>query len=666
MRVPLFRIARLVPAILMAARVLTAQDSPKDVGGFQTQGFVTTGYRFVDTHGYEPKYEELFDLNGGFRVLDIGIYGHAKPGKDAFADDYSLTVSGLGGDPFTTAQLMLRKTRLYDLRASFIQTHYYWNRNDDVSSNGFTAITSNHDWATVRKLGSFDFNIHATSNLRFSFEYYRNTRDGVNFTTRTMDYFGSSSSWGSFARANPYYLMAPINENANRVAGGIDYTRRRWTFHYRVGFQVFDDAVDGQNLVTNQRSINTNDPATASELLGAASWVDTRKLTTPISEFTYDGRVDRHLELHGGYTYYRYSGPASLDFSANGTARTNSGGTAFAPYQFSMSARAFDKEPNHIIDQGLSYKVNDTWQLFADYRYTRLNVDASAQFNSIATGVPASGTSFNEWRIGTSTLDLRAAFTPMPDLVVNAGVRLMKNDVEYLDSGIADPTRTKRIKTAWPMVNAFYQPAKNLSIRGDIDEINTGTFYTRISPRTDIGGRLVVRYQPIEKVTIDNALVIRNMRLVAADYRSSVRGNSSTVTWEGNPRLYLYGGFSYESFFASDFTSFIRGPAPLTSAIRDQTVSRIWQGGIKLKPIQNLAVDFAGNYIRTNGLGEISGEPPLYGPVTFPYASGYVHYNFPHYGELGVQLQRTYYIEQIITANNFSANILLLTWKWSF
>jgi len=30
-----------------------------------------------------------------------------------------------------------------------------------------------------------------------------------------------------------------------------------------------------------------------------------------------------------------------------------------------------------------------------------------------------------------------------------------------------------------------------------------------------------------------------------------------------NPRLYLYGGFSYESFFASDFTSFVRGPAPL-------------------------------------------------------------------------------------------------------
>ena len=666
MRMPHSRIDVVVLAILSTALPLTAQNEPATIGGFQTQGFLTTGYRFVDTQGYEPKYQELFDLNAGFRVLDAGVYGHAKVGTDIFADDYSLTVSGLGGDPFTTAQFTLRKTRLYDLRASFLESHYYWNRNDNVTANGFTAITSNHDWATVRKLGTFDFNIHATSNLRFSAEYYRNTRDGETFTTQTMDYFGSSSAWGSFARANPYYLIAPINQNANRIAGGVDYTRRSWNFHYRIGYQVFDDAVNGQNLITDQRSINTNDPATASELLGATSWVDSRKLTTPISEFTYDGKIHHRLELHGGYTFYRYSGPAALDFSASGTARTNSAGTAFAPYQFSMSARAFDKEPNHIVDQGLSYKLNDTWQLFADYRYSRINVDAAGQFQSIANDVLSSGTSFNSWRIGTSTLDLRAAFTPAPNFLVNAGVRLMKNDVEYLDTGIADPTRTKRIKTAWPTVTAYYQPSRQISIRGDIGEVNTGTFYTRISPTTDVGGHVVVRFQPVQKLSIDNALVIRNMKLVATDYRSSVRGNSSTVTWEWNPRFYVYGGFNYESFFASDFTTFIRGPAPLTNTMRDQTVSRIWQGGIRMKPLHSLVIDFAGNYIRTNGLGEISGESPLYGPVTFPYASGSVHYIFPHYGELGVQLQRTYYIEQIITANNFSANILLVTWRWSF
>ena len=96
---------------------------------------------------------------------------------------------------------------------------------------------------------------------------------------------------------------APINQNANRIAGRVDYTRSGWNLHYRIGYQLFDDSVDGQNLVANQRSVNTNDPATASELLGSASWVDSRKLTTSISEFTYDGKINRRLELHGGYTF---------------------------------------------------------------------------------------------------------------------------------------------------------------------------------------------------------------------------------------------------------------------------------------------------------------------------------------------------------------------------
>jgi hypothetical protein len=40
--------------------------------------------------------------------------------------------------------------------------------------------------------------------------------------------------------------------------------------------------------------------------------------------------------------------------------------------------------------------------------------------------------------------------------------------------------------------------------------------------------------------------------------------------------------------------------------------------------------------------------------------------NFPKAGRLSVDLQRTYYIEQIITANNFQANLLTLRWTRDF
>ena len=349
--------------VLMAVPIAVfAQDDgkPVSIGGFENQGSVTTGYRFTDVKGYRPKFNEMFDLNSGFRMLDFSLFGKAQDGANRFADNYSLTSSGLGGDPFASTQFTVRKNHLYDLRVNFRQSHYYWNRNDAAAlPNALHGLTSNHDWATVRKLGSVNLLIHATDKLRFSFEYYRNTRDGVTDTTRPVDYFGSSATWGAFARANPYYLVAPLSESSNRVTGGLDYTRGGWNLHYRVGYQRFEDAIHGANVGSPERSINIDDRNTAKELVNGVSWLDSRKLSTPVSEFSYTGKVAPKLEARGGYIFYRYRGPAALDMSMDGSARTNSAGTTDAAYLVSLTTRANVTEPNNVVDQGFTYKVND-------------------------------------------------------------------------------------------------------------------------------------------------------------------------------------------------------------------------------------------------------------------------------------------------------------------
>jgi hypothetical protein len=70
--------------------------------------------------------------------------------------------------------------------------------------------------------------------------------------------------------------------------------------------------------------------------------------------------------------------------------------------------------------------------------------------------------------------------------------------------------------------------------------------------------------------------------------------------------------------------------------------------------------------VRATGLGEITGEPATFGPMSFPYATGSLYYDFPRLGRLTVQLQRTYYIEQIVPGNNFSANLISILWTRSF
>ena len=668
MKTTLLAIAAMT-GIVGIARPLFAQDDPKPVaiGDFDNRGSVTAGYRFTDVKGYRPMFQQLFDMNSGFRVMDFSLFGSARAGTTPFADSYSLVVSGLGGDPWSTAQLTVRKKNLYDLRVDFRQSHYYFNENDSAAlPNALDGLTSNHNWATVRKMGSINLLVHATNNLRFSFEYYRNTRDGVTDTTQTFDFFGSPSAFGSFARANPYYLIAPVSDSSNRVTGGFDYTRKSWTLHYRIGMQRFEESINGGNATTGERSINIDDATTAKELLTTGTWTDYRRLSTPVSELSWSGKLDARLRAHGSYLAYRYSGPTALDMSAAGSAR-GATGTATTPYSLSESSQGSVTESNQVAEQGFSYEFNNWLSADANYRYSRSTLDANAKFSSIYNGAPDSGITTDSWLVGTHLFDYDMVVTPAASLTVHVGVRYLKNDVEYLEAGVADPLQSKRMKTVWPAFSLRYEPSKKFSIRADVDEINSGTPYTRMSPHTDVGSRFTARYHPFAKFWLDNNTTIRDSKQLDASYESTVRTNATTATWDFSDRLSGFGGFSYDSFFASGTVSFLRGTAPITNlTLLDQTVDRVWQGGIRAVPTKRVTLEFSGNYVRVTGLGQVQGEAPLYGPMKFPYAAGSLSYDVPQVGKLIVQLQRAYYTEQIVPGNNFSSNILLIAWKRSF
>ena len=47
-------------------------------------------------------------------------------------------------------------------------------------------------------------------------------------------------------------------------------------------------------------------------------------------------------------------------------------------------------------------------------------------------------------------------------------------------------------------------------------------------------------------------------------------------------------------------------------------------------------------------------------------AAGSIYYDVPQLGRLTVQVQRTYYIEQIVPGNNFGANLVTIAWTRGF
>ncbi len=171
------------------------------------------------------------------------------------------------------------------------QSYYFWNQNDNVilpittvATTLSTGLTDHHNWDTVRKFGSVDLTLHATNNLRFNLNYYRTTDNGPTFTTASPDFLGSPSYWGGYARANPFYLFAPINDETNRFTGGLDYTFHTWTFHYAAGYQTFSANTNVNNVNSPQLSIN---PAASSQLepLANFTWSNFRRMTRRSASF---------------------------------------------------------------------------------------------------------------------------------------------------------------------------------------------------------------------------------------------------------------------------------------------------------------------------------------------------------------------------------------------
>lgn len=669
------RILLFAATFLSFAKMAAAQEEPEQtpitLGDFNIAGSATVGYRFETVKGYQPQFQEMFDLGKGFRLLDFSLHGDSIDGKNAFADNFSLQTTSLGGDPFPTAQFTISKRKIYDLRVDWRQSYYYWNQNDNVIlpiasvGTGLSkGLTSNHDWATVRKFGSVNLTLHATDNLRFRFEYYRPSDEGNTFTTRSMDFLGSPGYWGGFARANPYYLYAPLTDYANRFTGGVDYTLKSWSFHYSVGYQTFTENMSLNNLNSPIFSIN---PITLSttEPLNNVSWSQFRRSTTPISEFSFLGKPLEKLEWRGGYIFYRYQGPVTFDQAFDGIAPGATG--ALTPYSVSQSGRATVREPNNIVYQGLTYHLYKWWSLDLDYRYSRFTSDSTGNYQSLFDGTtPTTATTHSVWRDGLSELSFQMDFRPLPSLLIRPGVQLMKSDVESITDGVVDSPTTLRTKTARPEISFSYEPSRMFSIRGDFHTLNNGASYTAITPHTQQATRLVLRFHPIEKLSVEDEVTIANNKLLSTNFENRVRSNAITVSYSLGERLSAFVGFSYDSYFAQGDILYVRGTPPLSDFLRYQEINRVWSGGIEAKPTKRLGFRVSGNYMNSSGVGALSGEPPAYGPLTWPLVTGTVYYDFPVVGKLAVDLQRTYYSEQIVPANNYSANLLTIRWTKNF
>ncbi len=328
----------------------------------------------------------------------------------------------------------------------------------------------------------------------------------------------------------------------------------------------------------------------------------------------------------------------------------------------------------HLVDEvkdlskgNLSYHLFSWWSLDADYRYTRFTSNSTGNYQSLFNGTTAARGSTNViWCDGLSELAFSMDFTPIRALIIRPGVQFMKSDVESLTNGVIVPAITLRTNTVRPEISFGYEPSKLFSIRGDFHSTDNGSSYTAITPHTQEATHFVLRVHPLAKLTVEDEVSIVNNKLLVTNFQNDIRSNAITVSYSLGERFSVFGGFSYDSYLAQGNILYARGTPPLADSLRDQELDRVWSGGIEAKPTKRIGLRLTGKFDRSSGVGAISGEPPAYGPSVSPLVTGTAYYNFPVVGQLAVDLQRTYYDEQIVTVNNFSANLLTIRWTKGF
>jgi hypothetical protein len=655
-----FRVAVLF-AMATAAPFLAAQDTatPIKVGDYTLSGMGSFGYRFVDLNGNQGSYNELLNLQQGLRLFDFELDAQPTEPNHGWFDYFSLNTLGLGGDPFPVVNLSIRKNGLYELRVNYRAMQYVYELPQ-------TAYTPNRGWNDRRRFADVDFGYTPTRKLRFHFFYNRTVRVGTDLATSPFFYLPLAPDvWEAFGRATPVTWVVPLQEKANLFGAGIDYRLGKTDFHVEQSYRTYNNPANLQGFAN--QPVTLLGPSSPTQNVVVQNWNAFSSFNIPVTSLRLDNKVNERLQLRAGYVYTHASGPTSLDGSVlvpgispglpgvvNPSATLNYVGTGTTLLA------------TQTADAGFTLKLFDPLDLVSDYSYRRYaegDIEAlQATSSNLSTPVSLSQDN-TRWDFGIHTVDTLLVFTPVGGLSIRAGVQFLKEDIVATTNGETD-IGTQRTKSYSPIANVAWIPSKKFSVRGGFQSRVVVDPYVRISPEQTVGSTIRTRFSPSDKWGIDNTWSFYNMKTEDIGFLAHSRTNSTSLWYQPLDRLGFQGGFTYGNMSSQNTIAFLQGVPPLTGLLStDQTIDRVYSWGFKTNPVGSLTLSFTGQFLRSTGLGTLTGENSTYGPLTWPAWTAEIGYTTKHVGRTVLAWQRSYYYEDLFRATDFSVNMFTLRFE---
>jgi hypothetical protein len=625
--------------------------------GYAIDARTTAGYRSVDVDGSKAKYREDYNLRSGLRLFDLDLDGVAKAPDATRLDRFHLEVDTPGDEPVSHFRLSAADRTLYDFRADFTRSKYYYAVPQLFTQPvaGDVKLDDLHDWNLVRTNGAVDLTVHAPHLPTLLFGY------------RLYETHGSAVTTVRIPAGDTFLVDAPVDTVTNVGRLGTEFRALDTDFFLQQEYR----RVDRRHDLGPVRSPLGVDPTDVSTLTAFQSEQD-EHLDIPATTVRVRRQLGDAAEVTGAY-YYSH---ADLSFglarrrvgtsdvpTLGGTETRNGGGGA-----------AMD---THVADAGTDVRLAEHVHLHATYRLN--DQSESGSFAQTGSAGPLALDTGDHVRVHSVTGELE--LEPRSDLSLRAGVRYGRRDARFSLSSQSIAT-----DTVGAVGGVRYRPWSFLDLHARYESLQVDDPFVvpgdaRAAPplpRREIAytftnrGTAGLRIEPAEWVAVSYQLVADSAQNGSFHARAQNFGNSVALTVTPREGLSFFASYTRRDLDSAAnilFAPLYQRALSLQSGSEDVFVSELrwdfalarqrWSTGWDVSYVS------AGNTLRPNL------EPGLAGRKFFDLdrIDGGAFLTLHHaWLEPSLEFRMIDYAERVLPGNDYRATLVTVkvTKRWSF
>jgi hypothetical protein len=457
-------ITSLLRMLIAGATMLAALANADPAQTFS--GSFSVGYRDVDVDGDETKYQQHIDLDDGARLFDFGIV--FEPARDqassaAMPDRVAVNARGLGGDPYESIDLRVRKYGAYDFKYDHRTSDYFYEdlllRPEDASVEGSTGGDFHHfDFERTRDALDLDIDISDRASLNLGFDRYEKSGE----STTTLD-----------VEREEFELDQPIDESRESYDIGFRYAWDKVTVTLTESWQEYDNA---SSVFLPGFSPGT-EPGEPTDL-------DFFFLDQPYGFDARDHHASVRIRPNPRWDIQLDARLGDLDLDMRASERSQGTDYLGVPFSRDIAGSGEIDRDTELFDLSVSYLVSDRIQLTAGARQQQLDQQGMVLFDDVNADT--------RWKIDTTAFELGVDVALTSTLTVAAGWTTEQRDSRFAEESADHDVETDRDGY---YAHLSYRPNRNLDITLSAEDNRIDDPFTLASATDSQRYRLRARYR---------------------------------------------------------------------------------------------------------------------------------------------------------------------------